>query len=135
MTLMWATATTDEFDEWFAKLGDDEKVEVIAKQNLLKTFGPLLKRPHADTLNGSRYSNLKELRGKTSGAVLRIAFAFDPLQTAILLCGGDKSGVSEKKFYTNFIEKADKLYAHHLKRVKKRKAELKRAKGRGDKNG
>ena len=128
---MWAIATTDDFDEWFDGLDDEEKAEVIARQNLLKTFGPMLKRPHADTLSGSRYPNMKELRGKTKASELRIAFAFDPLKSAILLCAGDKRGVSQKTFYRQLIEKADRLYAEHLKAVAKRTAEFERQKRRG----
>ncbi|HEX4054349.1 MAG TPA: type II toxin-antitoxin system RelE/ParE family toxin [Tepidisphaeraceae bacterium] len=88
---------------------------------LLKVVGPQLKRPHADTLNGSDYANMKELRAGTAEAVLRAAFAFDPLRTAILLTGGDKSGISEKRFYKQLIAKADKLYGLHLEKIKKRK--------------
>ena len=40
-----------------------------------------------------------------SGAV---AFAFDPKRQAILLVAGDKTGVSDKKFYKRLIEKADR---------------------------
>ena len=50
--------------------------------------------------------------------VLRIAFAFDPDRNGILLIGGDKSGVSTKRFYKQLIEKADQLYAAHLAALK-----------------
>jgi hypothetical protein len=61
---------------------------------LLKLLGPKLGRPHADTLNGSKHANMKELRADTAGQVLRIAFAFDPERVGILLVAGDKSGVN-----------------------------------------
>jgi len=89
--------------------------------------GPQLKRPHADTLDGSDYANMKELRANTAGSVLRAAFAFDPLRTAILLTGGDKSGISERRFYKQLIAKADKLYRLHLEKINKRLKE----KGKG----
>jgi hypothetical protein len=111
---VWTVETTEDFAGWFAALGAAEQAEVIAKVNLLKVMGPMLKRPHADTLNGSRYANMKELRARTPGAEIRVAFAFDPLQKAILLIGGNKSGVSEKRFYQRLIDKADRLYATHL---------------------
>jgi len=57
---------------------------------------------------------MKELRFKADGGVWRIAFAFDPKRNAILLVAGDKSGVSEAKFYQRLIEKADKRYKEHL---------------------
>lgn len=118
---MWAIATTDTFDEWFAELGEAAQAEVIAKVNLLKLMGPRLARPHADTLKGSKHANMKELRADTSDQVLRIAFAFDPNRSAILLVGGNKGGVSQKRFYKQLIAKADELYDAHLAANKRRK--------------
>src|SRR5580700_4634459 len=115
---MWPVATSDDFDEWFAELGEDAQVEIIAKVELLKVLGPALGRPHADTLNGSRHANMKELRANTAQQVLRVAFAFDPERSAILLVAGDKSGVSQKRFYKRLIVKADELFDAHLARLK-----------------
>src|SRR5436309_3387011 len=64
---MWHVATTDEFDEWFAELDEDGQAELIAKVELLKLLEPKLGRPHADTLNGSKHANMKDLRAKTAG--------------------------------------------------------------------
>ena len=119
--MLWKVATTDEFDEWFAGLGDDSQAEIIAKVELLKLLGPHLSRPHADTLNGSKHANMKELRADTSDSVIRVAFAFDPDRAAILLLGGDKSGVNQKRFYKQLIAKADHLYDVHLAVVKARR--------------
>jgi hypothetical protein len=121
---MWAVATTDTFDEWFAELGEEAQAEVIAKVNLLKLLGPQLGRPHADTLKGTKHANMKELRADTSDDVLRIAFAFDPNRSAILLVGGNKGGMSQKRFYKQFIAKADKLFDAHLAAIKKAKGNL-----------
>jgi hypothetical protein len=49
----------------------------------------------------------------------RLAFAFDPRRRAVLLVGGDKSGVSEKRFYRQLMEKADARFGDHLARLKK----------------
>lgn len=111
---MWAVSTTDDFDEWFADLAADAQAEIIAKVNLLKLLGPQLRRPHADTLKGSKHANLKELRADTSEQVLRVAFAFDPARSAILLVGGNKAGTGQTQFYRQLIAKADKLYDAHL---------------------
>ena len=80
----------------------------------LRIFGPSLGRPDVDTLNGSKYTNMKELRFKADGGVWRVAFAFDPKRDGILLVAGDKSGGSEKTFYRRLIEKADGRYREHL---------------------
>jgi hypothetical protein len=115
---MWTVTTTTEFDQWFeGELSDEEREEVTAVVNLLKLFGPMLKRPHADTLKGSRYQNMKELRAKTSGSELRVAFAFDTERKAVLLTGGNKAGVGQKAFYAQLIDRADRLFAAHLARI------------------
>ncbi len=118
---MWPVATTDEFDEWFSQLDDNSQAELIAKVELLKVLGPKLGRPHADTLNGSKHANMKELRAVTASKILRVAFAFDPNRAAILLVAGNKSGVSQKRFYKRLIDKADALFDAHLARIKSMK--------------
>ena len=49
-----------------------------------------------------------------------VAFAFDTKRKAILLVAGDKSGGSEKRFYKQFIAKADDRFDAHLARLKKK---------------
>ena len=72
-----------------------------------------------DTLNGSRHANMKELRFTADGGVWRVAFAFDPKRKAILLVAGDKSGISERRFYKQLIKKADERFDTHLDQLKK----------------
>ena len=112
---MFRVASTEEYDQWFAGQGDEVATEVFAVVGLLQEFGHRLSRPHADTINGSKFDNMKELRVKTSRAEIRIAFAFDPKRNAILLIAGDKRGSNEKRFYRQLIAKADLLYEKHLK--------------------
>jgi hypothetical protein len=99
-----------EFDELSASVQD----ELLASLIPLREYGPSLGRPDVDTLKDSKYLNMKELRFRADGGVWRVAFAFDLQRDAILLVAGDKSGVSEKKFYKRLIEKDDKRYKEHL---------------------
>ena len=57
---------------------------------------------------------MKELRFTLSDGEWRIAFAFDPERRAILLVGGNKSGVSERRFYNDLICVADGRFTAHL---------------------
>ena len=109
----------NEFEPEFDKLHEDVQTEILALSRLLHPFGPQLRRPHVDTLKGSRYANLKELRFEAADGEWRVAFAFDPRRRAILLVGGDKSGGSEKLFYKELIRRADERYTAHLARLKK----------------
>ena len=60
---------------------------------------------------------MKELRFRKDG-LWRFAFAFDPLQQAIVLVGGDNEGESQTKFYKNLIRVADARFSEHLCKIK-----------------
>ena len=109
----------DEFALEFDELHEDVQTEILALSRLLQQFGPQLGRPRIDTLKGSRYANLKELRFAAADGEWRVAFAFDPRRRAVLLIGGDKSGGSEKLFYKELIRRADERFTAHLARLKK----------------
>ena len=87
---------------------------------MLETFGPTLGRPNVDTLDGSNFPNMKELRFRHDG-LWRFAFAFDPHRQAIVLVGGDKEGKNQKAFYRDLIATANRRFAAHLASLKKRK--------------
>ena len=91
---MWTIKTTDTF----ASLDDTDRASVLAALLVPREKGPGLSRPYADTLRGSRYGSMKELRIQSRGDPIRAFFAFDPARTGIVLCAGNKVG-SEKRFY------------------------------------
>jgi hypothetical protein len=109
---MWEVEFTDEFGLWWNSLDDEEQESLAASVELLRQIGPMLPRPHADTVNGSKHFNMKELRTQHQGRPLRTFFAFDPRRCAILLIGGDKTG--DRRFYERMIPLADRLYDEHL---------------------
>ena len=110
---MWEIEYTEEFGQWWETLDADEQESLAASVELLRQLGPQLPRPHADSLKGSRHTNMKELRTQHAGRPIRPFFAFDPRRYAILLIGGDKTG--DDRFYDRMIPKADALYDLHLK--------------------
>lgn len=111
----------DEFEPEFDALPEEVQTEILALSRLLQQFGPQLGRPRVDTLSGSRYTNMKELRFSAAGGEWRVAFAFDANRAATLLAAGDESGVSQKRFYRELIRKADHRFAAHGARVRKEK--------------
>jgi len=112
--MSWTVEFMDEFDAEFDALPELVQDELLAQAKVIERFGPAAKRPRVETLNGSKHSNMKELRFDADGGVWRIAFAFDPRRRAVLLVGGDKSGVSERRFYTRLVKVADERYDVHL---------------------
>ena len=116
----WTVEIGDEFEPEFNELHEDVRIEILALSRVLQQFGPQLGRPRVDTLNGSHHANMKELRFSAADGEWRVAFAFDPTRSAILLVAGDKSGVSQKNFYKRLIAKADERFDAHLSRLKKK---------------
>ena len=95
--------------------------EIAALALLLRRFGPSLKRPHCDTLKGSEHPNMKELRFTLPDGEWRVAFAFDPRRSAILLVAGNKSGTNERRFYRQLIRTADARFDTHLQALQRGK--------------
>ena len=114
----WTVLFHWEFQAEFGVLPEGIQDELLARLGVLGEFGPMLGRPHVDTLDGSSFANMKELRFQLDG-VWRFAFAFDPQRQAIVLVGGDKEG--ERNFYKNLIRIADQRFAAHVARLKREK--------------
>jgi hypothetical protein len=113
----WEIIFHNEFFEEFGAWSEAVQDAVLSSLGRLRIFGPSLGRPSVDTLKGSDYPNMKELRVDAEGGVWRIAFAFDPKRRAILLTGGSKAGISKGRFYSVLIRVADSRYTTHLKSI------------------
>lgn len=113
--MKWTVKFYEKFEEEFDELNTEVQDELLAHALLLEEFGPQLGRPAVDTLKNSKHANMKELRFKAHSGVWRVAFAFDPKRDAILLIAGNKSGVSETRFYKELIRKADERFDRYLK--------------------
>jgi hypothetical protein len=114
----WIVLHHPAFDAEFEALPRVVRIELLATTGLLELSGPMLGRPHADTLAGSKHANMKELRFMADDGVWRVAFAFDPKRRAIVLVAGDKTGVAQKRFYKALIAKADVRLTDHLDMLK-----------------
>ena len=100
---------TNEYEDWFTVQDEEAKILINAKLIVLQEFGPNLGRPYVDTIKGSKYKNLKELRINHKKYVLRILFIFDKKRNCWLLIGGNKKGKNEEDFYKKTIKQAEEL--------------------------
>lgn len=112
--MIWRVLYHDALAAEMESFAEAVQDELLAMAELLARNGPSLGRPHADTLAGSRFANMKELRFRADRGVWRVAFGFDPERRAVLLVAADKSGVAQKRFYRTLIAKADARFAEHL---------------------
>lgn len=117
----WEVLISEEYEKWFSDLPQRHKMAIATDLKVLKQVGPLLGRPHADQIKGSNINNLKELRTKYSEHVYRSLFAFDPERKAVILCGGDKKGKKQEKFYQKLIAQAESVFEKHLNQIQQNK--------------
>ena len=73
--------------------------------------------PNSAKVGSSRYPQMRELRTQSAGRPLRTLYAFNPLRSAILLIGGEKTG--DDRWYEKFVPIADRLFERHLLELKK----------------
>lgn len=102
---------TDEFEEWFVDLTEEEQEAVFSVVQKLETAGVALGFPHSSALRGAADA-LRELRPKQGRSPLRIVYAFDPKRDAVLIIGGDKSG--DTKFYERILPVAERIWRDYL---------------------
>ena len=112
--MKWLIEFCDELACEFDDMPEAVQDELLAQLIMLERFGHALGRPRVDTLNCSKFANLKELRFKADGGIWRVAFAFDPQRKAIVLVAGDKAGKNEKRFYRVLIKSAEERFERHL---------------------
>ncbi len=63
----WSVDFHPSFAEEFKALSEEVQDLLYAEVEVLIEFGPQLGRPHVDTLNHSKHSNMKELRFYAGG--------------------------------------------------------------------
>jgi len=108
---------TDEFENWWNQLNDEEQATIDAYVKMLEEFGVGLGHPYSSDIRGSQHSQMRELRPQHQRRPYRVFYAFDPLRNALLLIGGDKTG--NNRWYEQFVPIADRLYRDHLEELKR----------------
>ena len=114
MAMLWRVIMHVTFRNEVIGMSKAFRTELSGYIDMLKQFGPTLGRDWVDTVKGSRYPNMKELRFNVDGGVWRVLFIFDPNRTAVLLVAGNKRGKNEGRFYADLIAEAEARYEQHL---------------------
>ncbi len=114
--MAWEVEGVDEFADWFGGLAEAEQVSVGRVVDLLVEHGPSLPFPWSSGVEGSRHSNMRELRIQHCGRQYWVLYSFDPRRAAILLLGGDKTG--NNRWYEENVPRADLLFDEYLQELK-----------------
>ena len=120
--MAWKVVFHDAFHVEFVVLPENTQDQMASVFVALREFGPQLSRPQADTLKGSRFANMKELRVSAQDGEWRVAYAFDPARRPILLVAGNKSGMSSSLFYRRLIRIAERRFEQSLQEMGNRRS-------------
>ena len=113
----WEVEYTDQFEDWWNSLSQDEQDSVDVVVRLLQERGPHLLFPYSSSVQGARHEHMRELRIQHAGRPYRVLYAFDPRRVALLLLGGDKTGAD--RWYEEAVPLADRIYDAHLAALQK----------------
>src|SRR4051794_38865978 len=116
MSMPAVVYATDEFAEWYDGLEERHRERVAASVDLLEQMGISLGFPHSSAIEGSELA-LRELRVQAHGHAIRVFYAFDPHRDAVVLIGGDKTGVSGDRFYREYIPQAERILREYLAEI------------------
>jgi hypothetical protein len=108
---------SDEFRDWYEPLSEAEQLSVEKVVLMLEEAGPALGFPYSSGIQQSKFNHMRELRIQHEGRPYRILYAFDPVRSAFLILGGDKTG--DDRWYETMVPKADAIYQDHLKALQK----------------
>lgn len=105
-------AKTDEFKTWTRTLDGERRAKVSGAIDRVVAGGPTLGAPHVEKIRRTKLHRLKEVRVDRG---IRLLFAFDSNQNAVMLVGGDKTG-KWNHWYPEKIKLAERLDADHERR-------------------
>jgi hypothetical protein len=77
MYMVWSVFFYEEFEQWFDSQNKALKEAIAAILDVLEEEGPLLGRSYGDTVKGSAFTNMKELRVQYTSEPWRLLFALD----------------------------------------------------------
>jgi hypothetical protein len=107
---------TDEFAAWYDGLEERHRQRVAACVDLLEQMGVSLGFPYSSAIEGSDVA-LRELRIQSHGHAIRVFYAFNPQRDAVVLIGGDKTGVSDDRFYREHVPQAERILREYLAEI------------------
>lgn len=107
---------TDEFADWYDGLEERHRERVAASVDLLEQMGVTLGFPYSSAIEGSAFA-LRELRIQSHGHPILVFYAFDPHRDAVVLIGGDKTGSSGTRFYSEYVPWAERILREYLTEI------------------
>lgn len=105
---------TEDFEAWWDRLNEEERISVDGMIRVLEAQGPSLGPPYSTDLAGSRYEQLRQLRVPHRDHVICVIYVCDESRIALVLLTGATTGTEDEACPPHEIEAADSIYNTYL---------------------
>src|SRR5688500_7769388 len=100
----WTVEVTDEFEDWWDAVTEDERVSLDGMIHVLEMHGPSLNLPYSTEVTGSRHPELRQLRVPHRDRFLCVLYIPDEQTAALLLLTGTTTGTLDEPCPPQHVE-------------------------------
>ena len=114
--MVWTVEVTEQFEQWWDALSEDETVSIDGMIRVLESHGPTLAPPFSAVGGGSCYPELRELRVPHGADAICVLYVSDPTRAAIVLLIGAVLADEDAPCPPDLVQQADRIYSSYLSR-------------------
>jgi hypothetical protein len=110
----WTVEVTEEFETWWDRLTEDERVSLDGIIHVLEAHGPSLGAPYSMDVPGAHDPHLRELRVPHQGRSLCVLYIPDEKRAALVLLTGTTTGGPDERCPPDQVSLAAVIYRDYL---------------------
>jgi hypothetical protein len=107
----WTVEITEDFERWWDRLTEDERISIDGMIRVLEAQGPSLGQPYTVDTAGSLVAQLRVPHGDRTLCVLYVP---EHSRTAVVLLLGTTTGTYDEICPPDEIEAANRIYQKYL---------------------
>lgn len=108
----WTVEVTDDFERWWDRLTEDERVSIDGMIRVLEAQGPSLQAPYSAGVVGSSVAQLRQLRVPHGERDICVLYVSEP--SRLVLLTGSTTGTQDEVCPPDEIAMADAIYRRFL---------------------
>jgi hypothetical protein len=117
----WTVEVTSQFESWWDRLTEDERVSIDGTIHVLEAHGPSLGAPYSVPVTTSRHApHLRQLLVPHQDRQICVLYIPDERRTRLVLLTGTTSGAGSETCPPEDVARADVIYGEVLARSEAR---------------
>ena len=112
----WTVEVTEEFERWWDRVTEDERVSVDGMIRVLEEQGPSVGPPYNEQLVQVESAALYQLRVPHRPKAICVLYGLDEVRTTVVLLVGSVEGTDDEVCRPEDIDAAKTIYRKYLAR-------------------